>query len=80
MWALNPEYIFHTRPDPWRATHLQALLMAGGDVDVRDAWGHTALHWAAARGHEVAVTALLAGKVCMAVDLDPIPNTFESQP
>lgn len=44
---------------------LQALLLAGYDMDLRDAWGHTALHWAAARGHEAATTALLAGKVCV---------------
>jgi hypothetical protein len=40
---------------------LQAALLAGTDVHLRDAWGHTALHWAASRGHE-AVTALLLSK------------------
>jgi ankyrin repeat protein len=32
---------------------LTALLLAGADVNLRDAQGRTALHWAAARGHEV---------------------------
>ena len=30
-------------------------------MHLRDAWGYTALHWAASRGHE-AVTALLLSK------------------
>lgn len=41
----------------------QALLLAGASVDVRDAWGHTALYWAAARGHEAATAVLVGAKV-----------------
>jgi len=47
--------------DPELEISLQAALLAGTDVHLRDAWGYTALHWAASRGHE-AVTALLLSK------------------
>lgn len=43
---------------------LTALLLANADVDLRDARGRTALHWAAARGHEVLIVP--AEQLCIA--------------
>ena len=49
--------------DPDHVVSLQAALLAGTDVHLRDAWGYTALHWAASRGHEAVTALLLSRKV-----------------